>query len=342
MNPPRTILVLRFSSIGDIVQTTSVVGTLKSNFHNASIDFMTLSKYASLLEGHPHINKIHAVEIKAKYMALKRIGFEMETMGYDLVVDLHNTTRSRIIRKAMGKTPSAWLKKPRWNRFKLFALRQNHFPPDFTVRNWLHDPVRSILPETFEISSTSLYVSEVETSRAKTILKSKGIKGGYCVITPGAAWTQKQWIGERYATVIDECIAQLGLTPVLIGGQNDAICDLIKNTADSLVVDIHGKTNLRESMAMVSGAQFVIGSDTGFLHAGEALGVPAITILGPTSRETGASVFNHRSQVVEQTDLKCRPCSQNGSFPCYRKEQYCMTSIEPKHVIDAINHVVHS
>ena len=104
MIQPRAILVLRFSSIGDIIQTTSVVGSLKCAFPDASIDFMTLSKYAPLLEGHPHINKVHALDINARYMSLKRVGFEMETMGYDLAIDLHNTTRSRIIRKAMVKT----------------------------------------------------------------------------------------------------------------------------------------------------------------------------------------------------------------------------------------------
>ena len=106
------------------------------------------------------------------------------------------------------------------------------------------------------------------------------------------------------------------------------------------MVDLHGKTNLRESLAIVSQAKFVLGSDTGFIHAGEALNVPAITLLGPTSRQTGAGIFNKASQVVEQSELWCRPCSQNGSIPCYRKEQYCMTGIRTEDVIDAVGRVV--
>ena len=128
--------------------------------------------------------------------------------------------------------------------------------------------------------------------------------------------------------------------PVLIGGLGDDICDWIKNIAGSPVVDFHGKTNLRESLAIVSQAEFILGSDTGFLHAGEALGVPAITLLGPTSRETGAGVFLSKSQVVEEKSLWCRPCSQNGSIPCYRKEQYCMTMIQPDQVISAVSKVL--
>ena len=81
-------------------------------------------------------------------------------------------------------------------------------------------------------------------------------------------------------------------------------------------------------------------NDTGFLHAGESLGISAITILGPTSRETGAGVFSDRSYVIENKDLWCRPCSQNGSLPCYRKEQYCMTQIPPELIMNKISKVV--
>ena len=147
-------------------------------------------------------------------------------------------------------------------------------------------------------------------------------------------------MANRYARVIDDCSLKYNMVPVLIGGDGDAICDLIKNFANSTVIDVHGKTNLRESLAILSQAEFILGSDTGFLHAGEALGIPAITILGPTSRETGAGVYLQNSQVVQIKDLWCRPCSQNGSFPCYRKEQYCMTKIEPSLVSSAVSKVM--
>ena len=77
-NNPRSILILRFSSIGDIVQTTSVIGTLTSYFPNTTIDFMTLSKFAPLLSGHKSINKIHEIDINAGYFSLREIGLSME------------------------------------------------------------------------------------------------------------------------------------------------------------------------------------------------------------------------------------------------------------------------
>ncbi|MBC8345955.1 MAG: glycosyltransferase family 9 protein [Candidatus Marinimicrobia bacterium] len=339
MPDPRTILVLRFSSIGDIVHTTSVIGTLKKYFPESKIDFMTLSKFAPLLEGHPLINKVHAVDINAGYTQLRRTGFEMEMMEYDLVIDLHNTTRSQIIRWGFITTRHVHIRKPRWNRFKLFAFHKNDFPNNFTVRSWLHEPIQYLLPENYTLEHSQLFVSEAETISASELLKNVGLNGNYFVVTPGAAWAQKRWTAEQYAEVIDQCANEFNLQSILIGGVGDDICESIKNSADSKVIDRHGKTNLRESLAIISQAEFVLGSDTGFLHAGESLGIPAVTLLGPTSRETGAGVFLEKSKVVENNRLWCRPCSQNGSIPCYRKEQYCMSGIETHQVLSAISNL---
>ena len=229
-------------------------------------------------------------------------------------------------------------KKACFSKTRLF--HKNDFVDEFTVRNWLHEPIANLLPDDFTIAKTQLFVSNVEKDSAQIFLRKFNLNGKYFVITPGAAWAQKQWMAKRYARVIDDCSLKYNMVPVLIGGDGDAICDLIKNFADSTVIDVHGKTNLRESLAILSQAEFILGSDTGFLHAGEALGIPAITILGPTSRETGAGVYLQNSQVVQIKDLWCRPCSQNGSFPCYRKEQYCMTKIEPSLVSSAVSKVI--
>ena len=100
-------------------------------------------------------------------------------------------------------------------------------------------------------------------------------------------------------------------------------------------VNLAGKTSLREAMAILALAKNIIGSDTGLMHAAEALGKPVSMILGPTSVQTGAGVVLPQSVKIEK-DLWCRPCSQNGSFPCYRKQQFCMDSIEPHNVIQSL------
>ena len=337
---PRTVLVLRFSSIGDIIQTTSVLGTLKKKFPESLIDFMTLSKYSSLLQGHPYINKIHEIDIKANYKTLKSIGIKMNALKYDLVLDLHNTTRSKIIRKFIKNSEKHYIRKPRWNRFKNFALHLNHFPKNFSVRSWMNGTINYLFNEKINPSNTKLFISKEERFKSKTFIESKGVKTPFFVILPGAAWPQKTWLFDRYVSVIKKCTKNYNLSPLLIGGSSDIICESIKDALGEKLIDIHGETSLRESIAIISQAEFIIGSDTGLVHAAEGLDIPAISILGPTTKETGAGVFNKRSVTVEDANLWCRPCSQNGSIPCYRKEQYCMTNIDVKNVMNAVERVM--
>jgi len=239
----------------------------------------------------------------------------------------------------MSNTKSLFLPKPRWKRFNLFMFHQNYFSPDFSVRSWLHEPLNDLLPRRYKMGETKLFVSDLEKEDGINILQSYGLKGDYFVLTPGAAWVQKRWPAHYYSIIIDKVKEKFGLNAVLIGGVNDINCELITSNATNSAIDVHGKTNLRESLAIVSQAKFILGNDTGFLHAGESLGISAITILGPTSRETGAGVFLDRSYVIENKNLWCRPCSQNGSLPCYRKEQYCMTQIHPEHIMNQISKV---
>ena len=101
-----------------------------------------------------------------------------------------------------------------------------------------------------------------------------------------------------------------------------------------------GKTEFRQSLAIISQAQLVIGSDTGFVHAAEALGIPAVMLLGPTSTETGAGVTRSMSKNIQLSHIWCRPCSQNGSRPCYRSEKFCMNGIHPDSVINQIAEMI--
>ncbi|MEE8336208.1 MAG: glycosyltransferase family 9 protein [Candidatus Neomarinimicrobiota bacterium] len=336
MSSIKAILVLRFSSIGDIIQATSPVGTLRELYPGARIDFMTLSKFAPLLEGHPGLSRVLPLDINASGFELIKTGKYLDTLDYNLILDLHNSLRSKIIRFGIRKTKVLSVKKPRYKRLKLFHFHKNSFSGDFNVRTWLHEPLSSF-SEKKNIHPTSLYVSPQEKESAREMLVSNGIGEDYFVITPGAAWFQKRWYGDKYAEIVNYCRRQFGFKAVILGGVNDHICDEIKNTANSALADFHGKTDLRESLAILAQAEFIIGSDTGFLHAGEALGVPVLTILGPTSIETGAGIFLEKSQAIFVKDLWCRPCSQNGSRPCYRQKRYCMTGISAENVKQGIN-----
>jgi ADP-heptose:LPS heptosyltransferase len=189
-----------------------------------------------------------------------------------------------------------------------------------------HEHLGDIWQDGDEIPKTSLKVTNHEKNEA---LKFVG-KDSFITVVPGAAWVQKQWSSEKYI----ELIKKINMTVVLLGEKKDKICFQIANKLPS-IINLAGKTTLRQALAILSNSKYVIGSDTGLTHAAEALCIPVSMILGPTSRETGAGVHLETSQNIEK-DLWCRPCSQNGKRPCYRKNQVCMDSISVFDVVQSV------
>ncbi len=335
------LLVLRFSSIGDIIQTTSVLNTLKKYYPEISINYMTLSKYEPLLIGHPSIDKLYAFDTNNSYNSLVGLRKKIKQKNFDLILDLHNSARTKIIRKLSNKIQSLYVTKPRAKRFSLFLNHQNRFPSSFNQKSWLHKPIEKMLPEKYKISKISLSISTEEKKSAIKYLNENGLDNKrYFVVIPGAAWHQKQWGVEKYISLIKHIKTKYDLTPILLGSEIDTVCNDINQGLDLESINMVSKTDLRQSMAIISQSSFCIGSDTGFIYASEALGINTVAILGPTSIETGAGVFSKNSINIEDNNLWCRPCSQNGSFPCYRTKQYCMSNITPKEVIENVEKIL--
>lgn len=338
MDSPRTILVLRFSSIGDIVQATSPLASLRNRFPNARIDFITLSHFAPLLENHPSINRIIKINSSEPVMTLGSMGNSIDE-EYDLVVDLHNSLRTKIMCRRIVDTETLVYKKPRWKRLKLFQLHINDFANGFNQRSLYHDCLEPVLNGQTDIPSTTLSISENEKNQTTDLLKQYGIEHDYLVVIPSAAWKTKLWSIEKYKSVFSTLLNETDLSIIILGSVKDEICDEI-DIDDSRVLNVKGKTDLRTSLGIINNAQAAVGSDTGLVHAAEALGVPAVMIMGPTSVETGGGTFLENSVTLANESLWCRPCSQNGKTPCYRKEQYCMTSITPENVINSLNSIL--
>jgi lipopolysaccharide heptosyltransferase II len=329
------ILILRFSSIGDIVLSTSPLATLRSHFTSARIDFVTLNTMAPLLEGHPAIDRLIVVEQSARAAELTAVGRFFNQAGYDLVLDLHNTLRAVLIRRELRNTMVKVLHKPRWQRFKLIQFHVNHFPPGFSQRWLFHRPLENLVPPAADFPPPQLVVSPGEQEEMYQRLKRQGLAGDYVVLIPGAAWPQKRWPVAHYRQLSRWLIDDLGLQIVVLGGSRDHICEAVAEGISGMI-NLQGKTELRESLACIAQARLCIGSDTGFVHAAEALNVPAVMILGPTTVETGAGTSLPSSTTIQNHDLWCRPCSQNGRRPCYRGEPLCLTQIKTETVQTAV------
>ena len=309
------------SSIGDIILATSFLDSVKKKYPNSSIDFLIKKEFSPLLQNHPQINNVIELDKSEGLKGLINLGKHLMHQGYYKVFDIHNVFRSKILSFFFKRKIFFQIKKPRLKRFMLFNLKLNFFKKDFSHIRMYH----SILEDIHSFPRTSLYVSSDEINRAKSFLKKEGVDQEFICIVPGAAWKQKQLPVDKYNELIDTLNKKFAFKIVLLGSKNDTICDEIKK--DINIVNLKDKTSLRMAMSILTISEHTFGSDTGLLHASEALNTPVSMILGPTSMETGASINHPNSKIFEKNNLWCRPCSQNGKRPCIRKEQYCLTGI---------------
>lgn len=329
----RKILIIRFSSIGDIVIATSPLQTVRQAFPGSEIHFMTLDRYVPLLECHPGIDRIISFDPTTGFIGLLHFKNYVQSNGYDQVYDLHNSLRSRIICRGLT-TELSRVEKPRMSRFLLFQFHWNTFEKDFSTSAMYHECLNGILEFDNKLPPPKLTVTRAEQTVARRMLESHGLRNSFIVLIPGAAWAQKQWFADRYAAVVEKLSHNTDRTVVMLGSKNDSICgEILKLNRD--LIDLAGKTSLRDALSVISLADAAFGSDTGLIHAAEALGVPVSMILGPTSTETGAGVSLARSENIS-SDVWCRPCSQNGKNPCYRSRQFCMDQISIESVTSSI------
>ncbi|MFC1480681.1 glycosyltransferase family 9 protein [Candidatus Neomarinimicrobiota bacterium] len=314
------VLVIRFSSLGDIILTSPVIEGLKKVYPGVHIDYLVHRRFGSIVKRFATLpdNIIEFSEGLA-VTDLPQYVRDLSPDGYDLVIDLHDSLRSKIIRKLVDCSELRIYRKPHFNRWLLFKLHINRFPNDFSVAGSYLEFAglkgHNIDPK------PKMYVTEAIVD---TVTKKYGLQNPYTVCIPGAAWPQKSWPVEKYIELFGNRTADQRRV-VLVGGAEDSICDQIAgNLEHSRVLNLRGQSDLDEALAIIAGSAGAIGADTGLMHAAEALGKRVVLILGPTSKETGAGVHLENS-VQHENMLWCRPCSQNGKRPCYRKQQYCMT-----------------
>ena len=327
----KKILIIRMSSIGDIVLATSFLKSVKQKYPDGEIHFLIKKEFSELVKNHPSIDKLISFDKKLGLIELFRMGKFLRNNNYDIIFDIHSVFRTRILSLFLRKNLFKQIRKPRLRRFLLFYGYQNFFEKSFSHIKMYH----TLLNQDKTFPPTNLFIEDEEKNETKKFLVKNNIGDNYIAVVPGAAWSQKQWSIDNYNNLMTRLIESFNSKIVILGATNDIICDQI--IKDDRIVNLKDKTSLRMAMGIVKYAKHTLGSDTGLLHISEAMGTPVTMILGPTSRETGARVTLSNSKVIENKDLWCRPCSQNGSRPCYRKEQYCMSKINSEKVFDNVS-----
>ncbi len=317
------ILIIRFSSIGDIVLTTPVIRCLKQQLPDAEIHFLTKKSFLPVVEANPYIDKIYSIQKNIEEVLLK-----MKGEKYRYIIDLHNNLRSRMVRIGLG-TRTFSFNKINFQKWLITNFKINRLPHVHIVDRYMRPAEK--LGVRNDGKGLDYFIPKKQEVNLKPFFKKYGLGEvkPYIAFVIGAAHATKRLPVVR---IIEVCQKIKGPV-VLLGGPEDAgPGEFIAEQAGEHVVSACGKLKLNESASMVRQAGKVISHDTGLMHIAAAFHKEIISVWGNTIPEFGMYPYfgngEDRNTTLEVKSLSCRPCSKIGHDECPKKHFKCMVDID--------------
>jgi ADP-heptose:LPS heptosyltransferase len=331
--PPPKALVIRLSSLGDVVLATAALGPLHGAGFRLSV--VTKAPFAPLLEHHPFVGEIFRWNKTPGERAARREFFRWyESQNFDLVLDLQNSWRTWLWRRRLRKKAPVFVaKKERGREWLILYFRLGRwlaFGRGGRARKFRRLAVDALSSLGVFAPApggglTQVCVREEEKEAVRELLPP----GEFAAFFPGSAWKGKEW---PYFPELAKVVARK-IPVVALGSEKDHACDRIVLSAGQHTgsVSLRGKTDLRQSMAVLAHARWVVGNDTGMLHVAEALGKDVAMVEGPTHERMGFSPYRKGSLLLG-LDLFCRPCSKSGRI-CWRGTRKCLRGLSVQAVV---------
>ena len=312
------VLIVRFSSIGDIVLTTPVVRCLKQQVDNIEIHYLTKNNFISIIENNPYIDKIHTIgnDLKSLNPLLKQENF-------DLIVDLHHNVRTLKLKYVLGKK-SVSFNKLNWKKFLITTFKINTLPKQHIVDRYLE--TIKFLGVLNDNKGLDYFISNKDEVELGPIFPAHFLNGYYALVIGGSYFTKQIPLNK-----LNEICAKSTLPLVLLGGKEDAsTAETLHNLFPIQTLNVCGKMRLNQSASIIKQSKKVITSDTGLMHIAAAYKKDIISIWGNTIPEFGMGPYmaGNDSQVIEIKNLSCRPCSKLGYKKCPKGHFKCMNDID--------------
>jgi ADP-heptose:LPS heptosyltransferase len=322
-------LIIRFSSIGDIVLTTPVVRCLRKQYPDAEIHFLTKHAFKAIVTHNPYINKIHTLGDSFELML-----HELATEEYDYIIDLHHNLRTLRIKKFLKNVQSFSFNKLNVEKFVLTNFKINTLPKKHIVdRNF--ECIKTLGVENDGLG-LDYFIPAIDQVKNNDIPASH--MHGYIALVIGAALATKKMPLHK---LIELCAA-IEHPIILLGGKEDYEDGKAIARQDEIkIYNACGKFNLNESADLVKKAKLVITHDTGLMHIAAALQRPVISVWGNTVPAFGMYPYygkrsNMQYDLVEINKLWCRPCSKIGYKKCPRGHFKCMEKIAVNDIVNLV------
>jgi ADP-heptose:LPS heptosyltransferase len=326
------ILILRFSSIGDIVLTTPVIRCLKVQLDNAEIHFATKPQFKSILEENPYLSRIHLLEGSNRELAAS-----LKKEAFDVVIDLHHNWRTWQIKRWLG-VPAHSFRKLNVEKWLLVNLKINRLPNLHIVDRYLE----TVAHLGIKNDDLGLDYFIPDRDNVETEWLPETHRAGYVAYAIGAQHATKRLPVSRMIELCDKINRPI----VLLGGKEDfergeEVARFFEPKQTSagyeaglealgkraLVYNACGKYNLNQSASLVKKARYVFTHDTGLMHVAAAFRKEVFSVWGNTVPAFGMYPYHTRFTVLENNRLSCRPCSKLGHTKCPKGHFKCMNDI---------------
>jgi ADP-heptose:LPS heptosyltransferase len=317
------ILVIRFSSMGDIIYTTPVVRCLKKQLPGAEVHFLTKPAFKYIYDNNPYVDKLLLLK-----QTLAETISEIKAEHYDYIIDLHNNLRTALI-KLNVRVKSSTYKKQQIRKWLSLKFHLKLVPPVHLVERYMKTV--TFLGVKNDEQPIDYYL---KANHQLSKLLPSSHQPGYVVFIIGATHFTKRMPNEK---IISICRA-INSPVVLLGGNDVKANGQEIEAKTSNVYNACGITTLDESVFLVSGAINVIGFDTGLTHIAEAFDKPIASIWGGTVPELlGVQPYKVKDVLVAGIELPCRPCSKFGLEKCPLGHFKCMNDMPVDIIIDFTN-----
>jgi lipopolysaccharide heptosyltransferase II len=314
------ILIIRFSSIGDIVLTTPVIRNLKQQIPDSQIHYCTKARFKNIVENNPYLDKVFYLEND-----LSGLIKQLKAEQYDHIIDLHNNLRTRIIKWRLG-TKSHSFNKLNFKKWLFVNFKINLLPKVHVVDRYM-DTLNNLNIKNDQKGLDYFIPAQDEVSPSRF---PEEYRHGYIAFAIGAQHYTKKLPPDK---IIELC-EKIDQPVILLGGKDDEEAGkyiesyFLRKNKSFRVYNACGKFHLNESASIINNALAVYSHDTGLMHIAAAFKKPVFSIWGNTVPDFGMYPYLTDFEILERKDLNCRPCSKIGFNKCPQGHFKCMNEID--------------
>jgi len=322
----KKVLIIRFSSIGDIVLTSPIIRAIKEQKPGTQIHYLTKKAYQPILEHHPYIDRLFLLESSMKNL-LKKLKKE----NYDLIIDLHKNLRSQRIKLVLRKANVSFNKLNR-EKWWMVRFKKNHLPQTHIVDRYFNELGKyEVYNDHKGLDYFNGCENHLKLDGFENILKEK-----YVALVLGGTYYTKQIPEEKLMELIEQLQHQI----VLLGGPEEIeLASKLEKRYPEKIWNPVGKAQINQSAELIRNSHFVVTGDTGLMHIAAAYQKKIFSVWGNTIPEFGMAPYMPKnpeySTLLQVKNLSCRPCSKLGFHSCPKNHFDCMLKQDFSEIFNA-------